>query len=80
MAYSGVSVLRQQIKPDHRVHGIVEGKNWAANGQYRMNNQLFASSDTPIVIPDYAKMRWYVRAPSRQELKVLRERVHKCFM
>ncbi|KZT37726.1 amidohydrolase [Sistotremastrum suecicum HHB10207 ss-3] len=31
LAYSAVSVLRQQIKPDHRVHGIVQGKNWAAN-------------------------------------------------
>ena|ERR1700761_2260167 len=25
-AYSAVSVLRQQIKPDQRVHGIIEGK------------------------------------------------------
>jgi len=31
LAYSNVSVLRQQMKPDHRVHGIVEGKNWAPN-------------------------------------------------
>ena len=31
LAYSGVSVLRQQIKPDHRVHGIVSGKDWAPN-------------------------------------------------
>jgi len=25
-------MLRQQVKPDHRVHGIVEGKNWVPNG------------------------------------------------
>lgn len=31
LAYSNVSVLRQQMKPDHRVHGIVEGKDWAPN-------------------------------------------------
>ncbi|PPQ64776.1 hypothetical protein CVT24_007862 [Panaeolus cyanescens] len=31
LAYSSVSVLRQQIKPDHRVHGVVEGKDWQAN-------------------------------------------------
>ncbi|KIJ53736.1 hypothetical protein M422DRAFT_58526 [Sphaerobolus stellatus SS14] len=31
LAYSSISALRQQIKPDHRVHGIIEGKNWAAN-------------------------------------------------
>jgi hypothetical protein len=32
LAYSSISVLRQQIKPDHRVHGIVEGNNWTPNG------------------------------------------------
>jgi metal-dependent amidase/aminoacylase/carboxypeptidase family protein len=31
LAYSGISVLRQQIKPDHRIHGVVEGRNWQAN-------------------------------------------------
>lgn len=36
LAYSSVSMLRQQIRPDHRVHGVVEGKHWQANG----NNTL----------------------------------------
>ncbi|PPR01776.1 hypothetical protein CVT26_013177 [Gymnopilus dilepis] len=31
MAYSGISMLRQQMKPDERVHGVVEGKNWLPN-------------------------------------------------
>ncbi|KAF8481373.1 hypothetical protein JB92DRAFT_3149256 [Gautieria morchelliformis] len=31
LAYSSISVLRQQIHPSHRVHGIMEGKDWAAN-------------------------------------------------
>ncbi|KAG9012199.1 hypothetical protein FRB94_006567 [Tulasnella sp. JGI-2019a] len=62
LAYSAVSVLRQQIKPTHRVHGIVEGRDWASN-----------------IIPDYAKMEWLVRAPSWDEVKVLRARVKKCF-
>ncbi|KAF8306774.1 hypothetical protein DL93DRAFT_210581 [Clavulina sp. PMI_390] len=31
LAYSSISVLRQQIKPDHRTHGIIEGKDWAPN-------------------------------------------------
>ena len=31
------------------------------------------------VIPDYAKMRWAVRAPSWAELEILRERVIACF-
>jgi len=62
LAYSNVSVLRQQMKPDHRVHGIVEGKDWAPN-----------------IIPDYAKMRWFIRAPTGTQLKIWRERVIKCF-
>jgi metal-dependent amidase/aminoacylase/carboxypeptidase family protein len=36
LAYSGVSVLRQQMKPDHRVHGVIKGPgNLAANGACR---------------------------------------------
>ncbi|KAG1802068.1 uncharacterized protein HD556DRAFT_1438107 [Suillus plorans] len=31
LAYNNVSLLRQQIKPTHRVHGIFEGNNWAPN-------------------------------------------------
>ncbi|KAF5383562.1 hypothetical protein D9615_003763 [Tricholomella constricta] len=31
VAYSAISALRQQIKPDHRIHGVVEGSNWTAN-------------------------------------------------
>lgn len=32
LAYSSIAVLRQQIRPTHRVHGIVTGKDWAPNG------------------------------------------------
>ncbi|KIJ55711.1 hypothetical protein M422DRAFT_151213 [Sphaerobolus stellatus SS14] len=31
ITYSSVSALRQQVKPTHRIHGIVEGRDWAAN-------------------------------------------------
>ncbi|EIN09567.1 hypothetical protein PUNSTDRAFT_113017 [Punctularia strigosozonata HHB-11173 SS5] len=31
LAYSSVAVLRQQIKPTHRVHGVVRGKDLPAN-------------------------------------------------
>ncbi|KAI1788274.1 aminoacylase 1-like protein 2, partial [Ganoderma leucocontextum] len=31
LAYTNISVLRQQLKPSHRVHGIFEGKGWAPN-------------------------------------------------
>ncbi|EIW79338.1 amidohydrolase [Coniophora puteana RWD-64-598 SS2] len=62
LAYSSISVLRQQIKPDSRVHGVIQGADWSPN-----------------VIPDYAKMRWYVRAPTKNDLLDLSERVRSCF-
>ncbi|KDQ12657.1 hypothetical protein BOTBODRAFT_56682 [Botryobasidium botryosum FD-172 SS1] len=62
LAYGSISVLRQQLKPTHRVHGVVEGRDWKAN-----------------IIPDYAKMEWYIRAPTVAELAILRERVKACF-
>ncbi|KDQ53778.1 hypothetical protein JAAARDRAFT_61149 [Jaapia argillacea MUCL 33604] len=62
LAYTNISALRQQMKPDHRVHGVITGKDtMAAN-----------------VIPDYTKMTWLVRAPSWKEVEVLRERVLAC--
>ncbi|KAH6915970.1 hypothetical protein BKA70DRAFT_1092893, partial [Coprinopsis sp. MPI-PUGE-AT-0042] len=62
VAYSAISALRQQLKPDFRVHGVVEGQDWSQN-----------------VIPDNAKMKFAVRAPSLAELKDLSERVQNCF-
>ncbi|KAF7770400.1 hypothetical protein Agabi119p4_6374 [Agaricus bisporus var. burnettii] len=61
IAYSSVSVLRQQMKPDHRVHGVLQGVNWVAN-----------------IIPDYARMLWYVRAPTSKELLCSVEKVKNC--
>ncbi|KAF5392856.1 hypothetical protein D9757_000838 [Collybiopsis confluens] len=31
ITYNNISALRQQLRPDVRVHGIIDGKNWAAN-------------------------------------------------
>ncbi|PFH51825.1 hypothetical protein AMATHDRAFT_74704 [Amanita thiersii Skay4041] len=62
LAYSSISVLRQQMKPDCRIHGVVQGKEWSPN-----------------VIPDYARMRWLVRAPTYAELVPLVERAKNCF-
>ncbi|KAF8635628.1 hypothetical protein AX15_000267 [Amanita polypyramis BW_CC] len=28
LAYNNISALRQQLRPTHRVHGIIEGKDW----------------------------------------------------
>ena len=32
VAYAAISALRQQIKPDQRVQGIVVGREWTPNG------------------------------------------------
>lgn len=61
LTYNAVSVLRQQIKPTHRIHGIIEGRDWAPN-----------------IIPDYAMMRWLVRAPTSDEVEVLGQRLSNC--
>jgi len=62
LAYNNISALRQQLHPTHRVHGIIEGKDWAAN-----------------IIPDYSKMFYYVRAPTRAQMLQTVKRVIPCF-
>jgi metal-dependent amidase/aminoacylase/carboxypeptidase family protein len=32
IAYTSIAVLRQQVKPTHRIHGIISGRDWAPNG------------------------------------------------
>ncbi|EGO26698.1 hypothetical protein SERLADRAFT_436510 [Serpula lacrymans var. lacrymans S7.9] len=62
-AYNNIALLRQQIKPTHRVHGIFDkGKDWAVN-----------------IIPDNSKMSWYVRAPTTTEAQETTKRVIACF-
>ncbi|KAJ3568023.1 hypothetical protein NP233_g5984 [Leucocoprinus birnbaumii] len=31
LSYNNISALRQQLKPTHRVHAIIEGQDWAPN-------------------------------------------------
>ncbi|KAI0299325.1 hypothetical protein BC826DRAFT_967166 [Russula brevipes] len=31
VAYAGISALRQQIRPEQRVHGIISGRDWTPN-------------------------------------------------
>ncbi|KDQ50969.1 hypothetical protein JAAARDRAFT_41598 [Jaapia argillacea MUCL 33604] len=62
LAYTNIGLLRQQLKPTHRVHAIIEGKDWAPN-----------------IIPDYAKVICYVRAPTLAEVEVAVKRVKACF-
>ncbi|KAF8639156.1 hypothetical protein AX17_001645 [Amanita inopinata Kibby_2008] len=62
LAYNNISSLRQQLKPTCRVHGIIEGRDWAPN-----------------IIPDYSKMVYYVRGPTRAEMEQTVKRVIPCF-
>ncbi|KAF8522907.1 amidohydrolase [Hysterangium stoloniferum] len=73
LAYSSISALRQQVKPECRIHGIIKGENWAANGK-----QAFCLG-SHLVIPDYAEMNYIVRAPTCDETAVLAKRVAACF-
>ena len=62
LAYTNVSVLRQQMKPNWRVHAVF------TNGGVKPN-----------IIPEKASLLYYVRAPTREELDVLKEKVIACF-
>lgn len=62
MAYNNISVLRQQIKPTWRVHGIITEGGVKAN-----------------IIPDCTKLEYMIRAPTDEELDVLKEKVTSCF-
>lgn len=93
LAYTSISALRQQIKPTHRVHGIIEGRDWAANSvslllslfSLTLNPALLSSHDAnhiqiiTLVIPDYAKLSYFVRAPTDDEASELTKRVTACF-
>ena len=34
VAYAGISALRQQIRPEQRVHGVISGRDWAPNSTF----------------------------------------------
>ncbi|XP_060093015.1 xaa-Arg dipeptidase [Heteronotia binoei] len=62
LAYNNLSLLRQQMKPTWRVHGIIK------NGGVKPN-----------IIPSYAELEFYLRAPSLRELSILTEKAENCF-
>ncbi|KAH9885255.1 hypothetical protein C8Q73DRAFT_660097 [Cubamyces lactineus] len=64
LAYTNISVLRQQLKPTHRVHGIFEGKDWTPNIIPDYSKMMHV---------------WYVRAPTRPEVDVAVKRISACF-
>ncbi|KAJ7202799.1 hypothetical protein GGX14DRAFT_652879 [Mycena pura] len=64
LSYSAISMLRQQIRPDLRVHGVVQ----------------YDKEPLPAnVIPADMAMVWNIRAPTKADLEGLRARVVKCF-
>jgi hypothetical protein len=93
-AYTNVSLLRQQVKPSHRIHGVFEGKDWAANSERLSDfsdSLLNLDSSHPrqcknavsVALCDglaLLKMdSWYVRAPTIAEVKDADPRVRACF-
>ena len=62
MAYNNISMLRQQMKPTWRVHGII------SEGGVKPN-----------IIPEQTQLRYTIRAPTSEEVKVLRQKVTSCF-
>ena len=63
MAYNSISVLRQQMKPSWRVHGVV----------------LNGGGSDPAIIPSSTKLLYYIRTPDRKELVSLERKVMACF-
>ncbi|XP_029965821.1 peptidase M20 domain-containing protein 2 isoform X1 [Salarias fasciatus] len=62
LCYSSLSALRQQMKPDWRVHGIIKH-----------------GGEKPNIIPAFTQLEYYLRAPCRAELSVLKEKAEGCF-
>ncbi|XP_042359900.1 peptidase M20 domain-containing protein 2-like [Plectropomus leopardus] len=62
LCYNNLSALRQQMKPDWRVHGIIK-----------------RGGEKPNIIPAYTELEYYLRAPSRAELSVLKAKADMCF-
>ncbi|KAI9463898.1 hypothetical protein HD554DRAFT_2123676 [Boletus coccyginus] len=73
LAYMNIGLLRQQIKPTHRTHGIFRGKNWAPNVLVLVTRIL------PMGIVDKHRQRWFVRTPLTKELYDTAARVKACF-
>ena len=63
MSFAALGLLRQQLVPTHRVHGVITH-----------------GGDSPNIVPERTEARLLVRAPTREEVDVLRERVRACFM
>ncbi|WWC88897.1 uncharacterized protein L201_003812 [Kwoniella dendrophila CBS 6074] len=63
LAYTSVGVMRQQFKPEVRVHGVI----------------THGGGTAPNVIPQYTQMNWNIRAPTSKELDIVRDKMMNCF-
>lgn len=62
ITYTNMGLLRQQISPTHRLHGIIQGsEHWVCN-----------------VIPASSRLLIGARAPTIAEVEVLKGRVENC--
>lgn len=81
LAYTNISLLRQQVKPTARIHGIFSGQDWAVNvipdnatmSWVKFGNPRGTWSKT------IAGIRWVVRGPTLAEAKETFKRVKPCF-
>jgi amidohydrolase len=62
LGFSSLGLLRQQLQPSHRVHGVITH-----------------GGDSPNIIPERTEAQLLIRAPTREEVDALRERVLSCF-
>jgi amidohydrolase len=62
-AYVGISAMRQQLKPDIRVQGVITDGGGTA----------------PNIIPARSAMDYIVRAPTAADLELVAEKVTNCF-
>lgn len=73
IAYGSISALRQQLHPTDKVHGIITNGGEAPNGECWMPLALTE------VVPDYAAMRYFIRAKTAKDVDALVTKVKACF-
>jgi len=47
VAYAGISALRQQIRPEQRVHGVISGRDWTPNGSFFFSSTPLSFNTPP---------------------------------
>ncbi|KAG6860241.1 hypothetical protein C0995_013787 [Termitomyces sp. Mi166 len=81
LGYNNISALRQQLLPTHRVHGIIEGKDWVPGIIPDYAKMLYGIrfSFPGHIDESLEYISCYVRAPTRTEAQATLTRVLPCF-